>query len=67
MAIPSVVLKNHFNEVSGSHNHKRLGTIWVPVRPENYKPDFTNLKSRIKDAWGVLTGRYDAIDWNVPD
>lgn len=34
---------------------------WIPARPENYK--FDSISSRIKQAWGVLTGKYDALDW----
>ena len=34
---------------------------WKPARPLNYK--FVSLKTRIKHAWGVLTKKYDILDW----
>jgi len=34
-------------------------TIWVPARPIGYG----GLKSRSKIAWGVFTGKYDALKW----
>lgn len=36
--------------------------VWVPVRSENLYGMY--LIQRIKVAWGVFTGRYDALDWN---
>ena len=38
---------------------------WVPARPHSY-PGF-NLVSRIKLAYAVFTGRYDALDWGRGD
>lgn len=32
--------------------------VWVLARPV-----ISCLKHRIKDAWGVLMGKYDAIQW----
>ena len=32
---------------------------WLPARHEGYP----SLRNRIRLAWGVLTGRYDALDW----
>lgn len=32
---------------------------WVPARPLGY-PSFRN---RVRLAWGVFTGRYDAFKW----
>ena len=34
---------------------------WYPARSLNHKHE--SLLSRIKNAWGVLTGKYDALDW----
>lgn len=34
---------------------------WVPARPLNHQLE--GWRQRIKDAWGVLTGKYDALDW----
>jgi hypothetical protein len=34
---------------------------WYPARPEGYH----SLKSRIKLAWKVFTGKADAITWPV--
>ena len=63
MAYSAVQLKKHMESVSQSHKHPRLGTIWVPVRP--YGKD--NFMRRLKDAWHVLIGKYDALDWTIPD
>ena len=35
----------------------------LPARPLNVN----GLPSRIKLAWGVFTGRYDAVDWEDCD
>ena len=32
---------------------------YIPARPENR----LSLLGRIKLAWGVVTGRYDVLDW----
>lgn len=34
---------------------------WVPFRPLNFEYD--SWKQRLKWAWGVLTGKYDVLDW----
>lgn len=37
---------------------------WGPARPVPYDAGwYRNLKLRLKLAWGVFTGRYDALDW----
>ena len=33
---------------------------WFPAQPFRYESIFT----RIWQAWGVLTGRYDVLDWS---
>ena len=35
---------------------------WTPARPENYR--FDPLTHRLRWAWGVLIGRYDALRWD---
>jgi len=35
--------------------------MWVPARPLNLS--MTPWWRRLCSAWGVLTGRYDALDW----
>ena len=67
MAIASVILKDRFEKVSTSHQHPRLGKIWVPVRPLSWERKYYPFMQRLKDAWGVLTGRYNAIDWEIPE
>jgi len=37
------------------------GPDWKPARPLNHV--FDGLVRRVKLAWGVLVGRYDALDW----
>jgi hypothetical protein len=40
---------------------------WVPNRPLGWQGLFSiyGLKRRIKLAWGVFTGRYDALKWPI--
>lgn len=39
---------------------------WVPAR--SYELDgWAGFKRRVKAAWGVLTGRYSALDWSLTD
>jgi hypothetical protein len=35
--------------------------VYYPARSLNHTVE--PLMSRIKNAWGVLTGKYDALDW----
>ena len=42
--------------------HKARSGLWIPSRPENFK--FDGIVLRLKLAFGVLIGRYDALDWN---
>lgn len=35
---------------------------WVVARPENYKYD--SWRYRLRLAWGVLIGKYDALNWD---
>lgn len=34
---------------------------WIPARPINYLID--RRIGRVVSAWKVLTGKYDALDW----
>jgi len=34
---------------------------WLPARPENYR--FEGLFNRLRNAWGVIKGDYDVVDW----
>lgn len=36
-------------------------TVWIKCRPDNWK--YESFTSKLKQAWGVLTGKYDVIDW----
>lgn len=63
-----VKIEDIYGNESGSlaqHKVTRGGrTIarWLPARP--YALDgLAGLKRRLKAAWGVVTGRYDALDW----
>ena len=33
---------------------------WVPKRCSK---QYRSLSQRMKEAWGVFTGKYDALDW----
>jgi len=35
---------------------------WVPLRSEGHR--FDRISDRIRWAYGVLVGRYDALDWS---
>lgn len=37
------------------------GPDWKPARPVNHTCD--TWAERLRHAWGVLTGTYDALDW----
>jgi hypothetical protein len=50
---------NQLDEVSLVVNARRE---WIPARPINYQFDGKWL--RLKLAWGVLTGKYDALNWD---
>lgn len=39
---------------------------WVPAREESYG-GLVTFKRRLRNAWGVLTGRYDAFSWDLLD
>lgn len=39
---------------------------WVPVRPL-VEISSATIMGRLKAAWGVLTGRYDALHWKLDD
>lgn len=34
---------------------------WLPARPDNYR--FESLRSRLINAWAVIKGDYDVVDW----
>lgn len=36
-----------------------IGDKWHPARPLGYP----SLRNRFRLAWGVFTGRYDALKW----
>lgn len=42
-------------------NSAQINGRWVPCRSENYK--FRSLKTRIKEAWAVFSGKADAFTW----
>lgn len=46
-------------EVKRSDCDVNIKGQWIPARP--YSID--TLFGRIKQAWGVLLGKYDALDW----
>lgn len=55
---PSLFTVMEIKEISMSMG-KKIGGEWVPGRPLG----FYNLKHRLKYAWGVFVGKYDAIKW----
>lgn len=51
-------IKYWANDRKVSFNGKE---IWIPAR--SYSMDGLNLIQRLMNAWGVFTGKYDALDW----
>jgi hypothetical protein len=41
---------------------KQSDNRWIPARPLPYY-GWWGVKTRIKCAWFVLIGKYDALDW----
>ena len=49
-------------ELTEWENHQDAGTSgWIPERPDNWK--YEGLLNRIRNAWKVITGDYDVVDW----
>lgn len=48
-------------------NVQNENNVWIPARPMGYNPRYYQvpkvLFEKLKLAWGVLTGKYDALDW----
>lgn len=60
MAIQVGVLVAHCLKVSGDPH---TTWYWHPYRPGVWNKPYYTLKQRAKDAWAVLWGRYNAVDW----
>lgn len=55
--------------LEGRENQCLVNKVWVPARPMSYPLTFNLwslriLRDRVKDAWGVITGHYDAVSWD---
>ena len=49
------------NDIKHWDTEKELDTgQWVPTRPYHLNP---GLSERLRLAWGVFTGKYDALLW----
>ena len=57
-------IKHWANDRAVKFNGKN---IWIPARA--YSLSGLNLMQRAMNAWGVFTGKYDALDWqeNIDD
>ncbi len=65
MSSPVLIKSSHLPSIiSGPCRSKVVNgkTIWIPVRPES-PWGFNTIKQRIKLAYLVFIGRYDAFDW----
>jgi hypothetical protein len=51
-------LKHWSSDVKAEFNGKE---IFIPARP--YTLSGLNIFQRVMNAWGVFTGKYDAVDW----
>ena len=50
------------NEIRETHTDRPSPTgRWIPARPINFRYD--PWLTRAKLAWGVLIGKYDALNW----
>lgn len=55
-------MKYTAQELTQWENHQDAGTSgWIPARPDNWKVE--SLRNRLHNAWKVITGDYDAVDW----
>jgi hypothetical protein len=50
---------NLFKHVATGPQACKPGEKWLPARPLG----LFSIRSRIKLAWGVFTGKWDAVDW----
>ncbi|QJT71022.1 hypothetical protein GR7B_00224 [Vibrio phage vB_VcorM_GR7B] len=65
-AAPTLYDPQFLDEYDCQHKVIRGGKeLWVPARPYGLQGAY--LKTRLTLAWGVLTGRYDALDWKDGD
>lgn len=51
-------IKHWANDVKAGRDGREF---WIPARP--YSLSGLNLIQRLMNAWGVFTGKYDAVDW----
>jgi hypothetical protein len=49
------------DELKDWNTDANIEGMWVVARPLNYKHQ--SLKERIQEAWGVLIGKYDTLEW----
>jgi hypothetical protein len=40
-----------------------INGLWVPSRPENYKPRYCSLLERLRYAWQVVRGHAETFIW----
>ena len=55
-------IKDHTSLRSKVIDNVRGKSVWVPARPSNHTCD--TLKSRLKQAWMVFTGKADTLIWD---
>lgn len=62
MRVPAIIQAHTLGAVHQHWPHARLpdGTL-TPARPE---PPPSGMFGRFRVAWGVFTGRYDALKWH---
>ena len=48
---------------TSSETEAEINGKWVPVRPENFKPDYCSIFRRIGYAWQVITGKAETFTW----
>lgn len=65
MKLPQVLtISNLTSDLTTSITTSCKDGSWIPSRPEPYSRNpMRNLINRIKLAWGVFNGTYDAVDW----
>lgn len=61
-------VRKEFADIVSPTTSRQDGVLrrWLPVRPYELD-DGWRWYRRLKLAWGVFTGRYDAFDWTLTD
>jgi len=62
MTIPSLIDCEHLR-VEGNFPRTFINKRWITARPLPFYGRVGGIEQRIKLAWGVFIGKYDALKW----